>query len=525
MLPRVAGSSFYLVQAAARRPAGPPVRVWAVTAGAQPVEPDAGSDPVQSMIWGLGRTIVSEHQELWGGLLDLDPRAEPQDAAAAQILRALAEPRAEGEDQVAVRGRDRFVPRLRRFEPLRRAPFACSPDAAYLITGGLGGLGLEVARWLASREARHLVLLGRTALPPRDAWNSVKPGHAAHDRIGQIRALEARASRCTTRQSMSATTDSCPPSSNAIGARHGHRSGAWFMRRASCSTGRWLRQTDDDLREIFRSKVAGGWNLHREFRDALDFFVLFSSAASILNSPLVGSYAAANAFLDGLAHWRRAQGAAALSINWGAWTQVGMGARFALANPEDARDTDHAFSPDEGIAAMERLMSSGVRQATVLGVDWNRWRDQYPQLAVAPFMRDLMPGPSAAVTGRAARHQGLALALLAARTGDERIGAATSYIAECVGAVLGLAPDQVDVALPISNLGFDSMMALELKNRISRELKLVVPLVRFLDGPSVGQLARLLSSELGAREEPTATGGTVGAAPGTAPGAWEEGEI
>jgi acyl transferase domain-containing protein len=516
----------YLVQAAARRSSSIQLRVWVVTARAQPIDADGDSDPLPAAIWGLGRTIKAEHQELWGGMIDTDALAEPT-IAAAQILRILLGPEASGEDQIAVRGAERFVPRLRRFEPPRRAPFACSPYGTYLVTGGLGGLGLEVARWLASRGAQHLVLLGRTPLPPRAAWTSLTPDSAAHERIQHVRELEARGLQVC----YAAVDVGDDPQLSAFLESYGRL--GWPSIRGVVHAAGLMQyqplatQTEADMREIFQSKVSGGWNLHRAFATELDFFVLFSSAAAILPSPFVGSYAAANAFLDGLAHLRRANGQAALSINWGAWTEVGMGARFAIENPQDARDTDHAISPAEGIAAMERLITGGVSQATVLGSDWTRWRNKYPQLARSPFMHELMDGASSKAVSRGAEHQGLVLGLLRARTGEERSRAARSYLAECVGSVLGFAPHQLDVDQPISNLGFDSMMALELKSRIVRELQLVIPLVRLLDGPSVAQLAEVVVTALNARgsAEVGRTETADGAAVGVAPEAWDEGTI
>jgi acyl transferase domain-containing protein len=498
-----------VVQVAAQHPAAARLRLWAVTTGAQSIGSSATPDAVQAMLWGLGRTVVTEHQEIWGGLVDLDRAVEPA-TAAAELAQILSESGDAGEDQIAVRNATRFVPRLRRLDVPRRAAVSCRPDATYLITGGGGGLGLEVADFLVRRGARHLLLLGRSSLPPREQWASLASGDPARERCDRIQALTARG---VSVRYAAADVGDAGQLADVIAANHGCPPIRGVVHAAGVMQYQPLASQDAAaMREIFRSKVSGTWNLHSAF-PSLDFFVLFSSAACILPSPLVGSYAAANAFLDGLAHVRRASRLPALSVNWGAWTGVGMGARFAREHAENARDTDHAFSPAAGIAALERLMSADVVQATALGVDWQRWAGQYPQLARSPFMKELMAASNAGAVDKAG-HLDLVAAVRQSRSAADRTLAVRAYLAESVGSVLGFAPHQLDLELPISSAGFDSMMALELKNRLSRELQLVVPLVRFLDGPSVSQLAVVIAEALEARQEPAAS--TAG---------WDEGEI
>src|SRR6185436_20102657 len=153
-------SLLHLAQALAASPAAARMRLWVVTSGAQPAtKPGAALAAAAAPVWGFGRVVALEHPELWGGLVDLDP-ADPDPAAA--LLGELAS--TDGEDQVALRADGRRVWRVRRRPPLAAAPPALRADATYLVTGGLGGLGLKVAEWLARHGARHLVLLGRQGI-------------------------------------------------------------------------------------------------------------------------------------------------------------------------------------------------------------------------------------------------------------------------------------------------------------------------------------------------------------------------
>jgi acyl carrier protein len=256
------------------------------------------------------------------------------------------------------------------------------------------------------------------------------------------------------------------------------------------------------LNSVLRPKMTGGWLLHRLLADApLDFFVLFSSAGALLGQPGQGNYAAANAFLDALAHYRKAQGRPALSINWGAWSGLGfaetaggkrLAARLALLGIK-------TIDPSRALEVLDRLMRQSSAQVAAVPVDWSRYHAFYPagtaSLLLSELARD-QPGNS-----EHASHPGAdetRIALLAAQPA-ERLALLQSHLRELVARVLGLPPSKLDVQQPLSNLGLDSLMAVELKNRIAVDLGVNVPMVTFLSGPSVeqaaAQLLRLLTSE------------------------------
>jgi phthiocerol/phenolphthiocerol synthesis type-I polyketide synthase C len=260
-------------------------------------------------------------------------------------------------------------------------------------------------------------------------------------------------------------------------------------------------------------KVEGAWNLHALTRDTeLDFFMLFSSAASLLGSPGQAHYAAANAFLDALAWHRRAEGRPALSINWGPWAEVGL-----ATQPEQQRHlAQHgieAMRAADGVRTLSHLLTLSATQVAVLRVDWARRRSELRQGLNPPLIVDLLRapvGPPAA--GDALRRAGR----------QERQRALQSYLRDQVARKLDLTPSRLDIQLPLNQLGVDSLIAVELRAQIEHDLGIVVPVVQLLDGPSVSSLADWLGDRLSsagpAEPDPTVSADTRAAQPNGATG-------
>jgi myxalamid-type polyketide synthase MxaE and MxaD len=461
-----------VVQRLARTPATHAARVWLATRGAQPVGGTPGDNPRQATLWGLGRTIALEHSELWGGLLDLDPEADADSAG-----RALAEELAhgDGEDQIAWRGGRRFVARLTRLQVPAGERVELRGDATTLITGGLGGLGLEVAQFLASRGARHLALLGRRG---RDgATDAQRAALAALEASGvQVSVLAADvADEAHLRAALAdLIAAGAPPVRGVV-----HAAGVLEHQAL-------LDATPADVRAAMRAKVEGGALLDRLLPD-LDFFVLFSSASALLSSPRLASYAAANAYLDALAHARRGAGKPALSIDWGVWSEAGMAMRFERRDVATLGDRGMGtLTNRQALAAFERLLGSDLPQAAVLPVDWQRWQQLYPAFVAAPLLTRIVQ-PLA--TGAAMREAGPSGAAILAARGQERAELLEQYIVAQAARVLGLDSDTLDRDQPLGNFGLDSLMAVELKNAIETDLTVVVPMVRFLEGPTSRELS------------------------------------
>jgi myxalamid-type polyketide synthase MxaD len=499
------GTVLPLIQELARAELRDPPRLWLVTRGAQAAGEDSlPLDVAQAPVWGMGRVIAQEHAALWGGLIDLEPGASPPDADAHRLWEEISRP--DGEDQIAFRQGRRYVGRLvrKRQSAVERRPLAWPTDGSYLITGGLGDLGLVVARWMVGQGARRLILLGRSKLPPRSSWSAVETGSRLAHQIGAIRELEAlgasvhlasvdvadEAQLCAFLKEFSA--EGWPPIRGVV-----HAAGV-------LQDGLLLQLDQAALNTVLRPKVMGGWLLHRLLDDApLDFFVLFSSAGSLLGQPGQGNYAAANAFLDALAHHRKAQGRPALSVNWGAWADLGfaetaggkrLAARLALVGVR-------SMAPEQALEVLERMLRQDAAQVAAVPVDWKQYRQFYSAGSESPLLSQLASEESEVALQ--ASHPGEKRAALLAAQPAARHQMLRSYLSEQVARVLGLSAYRLDVEQPLSNLGLDSLMAVELKNRIAVDLSVNVPMVKFLQGPSVAQAATQILDQLTAELDAT----------------------
>jgi len=494
------GSVLLLVQELARMESPDLPRLWLITQGAQAAEEKpAPLSVAQSPLWGLGRVIAQEHPTIWGGLVDLEPGASMRDAAAHQLCEEISGN--DGEDQLAFRQGRRYVARLVRQRPSATParPLQWRADGSYLVSGGLGDLGLLVARWMVEQGARRLILLGRTGLPPRVNWSSVEAGSRLARQITAIRELESLGA-CVHLASVDVADEG-----KLSGFLDEFHAEGWpqirgIVHAAGVLQDGLLVQLDAAaLNTVFRPKIMGGWLLHRLLiDDPLDFFVLFSSAGSVLGQPGQGNYAAANAFLDALAHHRQAQGQPVLSINWGAWT--GEGFADSVGGKRLAARLAHlgisSIAPKQALEILGRLLGQSATQVLAVPVNWKQYREFYLEGGASPLLSELaheeaeIPRPA----GRASERRD---ALLAAEPAERR-ALLQSYLSEQVARVLGLSPSKLDVQQPLSHLGLDSLMAVELKNRIAVDLKVNVPVVKFLQGFSVDQAVTQVLDQLAA---------------------------
>jgi amino acid adenylation domain-containing protein len=352
-----------------RRVLGTP-RLWLVTRGTQPVLGDEPTAPAQAPVWGLGRTIGFELPELNCTLVDLDP-ADAVMTAADRLVEELAV--SDEEDQIAIRHGRRWAARLvPRSLPIVSPP-ALRADGTYLITGGLGGLGLAVGGWMVERGARHLVLIGRT-----------EPAAFATTVIERLRAIGADVMVMTADVGVPADLarvfhdihDRLPPVRGVV-----HAAGV-------LDNGPIVDLDVARMTKVLAPKVAGAWNLHTATKlDPLDFFVLFSSAVSVLGSPGQGNYAAANTFLDALSYYRHRQGLPAVSINWGPWVDVGLVASgdFLPRSGRSSAEGVKGITPSRGLEALGRVLRDEGVQQTVLPFDIASLLELYPTAARMPF--------------------------------------------------------------------------------------------------------------------------------------------
>jgi myxalamid-type polyketide synthase MxaE and MxaD len=467
-----------LAQALVGHPGAAAARVWFVSRGAQSVD---GEDVAvaQAPLWGFARALAQEQPALWGGLVDVDPEA-PAEEAAEQVLRAVSA--VDGEDQLAFRAGRRYRARLARApRPAPRAALPLREDATYLVTGGLGELGLLVARWMVEEGARNLILVSRRGLPP--------PGGDGRpdERVAEVAALEELGATVET----GAVDVADGEQLEALLARL-ERDGRPPLRGVVHAAGVVDLATVTELdaarlSEGLRAKVSGGWLLHRLLADTpLDFFVLFSSATSVIGSPRLAAYAAANEFLDALAHHRVASGLPALSVNWALWGQAGVAARTLREGHPLIRGAGE-ITTDAGLRLLGRLLADPRPQVAVIPVRWDEWRRAYPQFSRAPFLADVFGGAEAVDT--ALTTAGLTRDELLAKEPHERAAALEEVLRAGVARVAGLDVTRLSAESGLNTLGVDSLMALELKNQIDRGLGIDLPLVELLRGATIGDLA------------------------------------
>ena len=463
-------------------------RLWLATRGAQQVEKNERLAPSQATLWGLARVIGHwEHPDYWGGIVDFSKGTDVGEVAAL-LYTEMSLP--DGEDLLAFRRGERYVARLTpRSTVAARPAIQLRTDASYLITGGLGELGLHVARWMATRGARRLILMGRSALPPRAEWD--KPGHAASitHRIQAIRELEAQG------LSVHLAAVDAADSRQLAAWLDNHQRESWPPIRGVVHSAGTLQDqllinaTPEALTAVLRPKIEASWNLHRYFeRQPLDFFVLFSSAASVLGNMGQAAYAAGNAFVDALACDRQASGLAGLSINWGPWSGGGMAEEAQLE--QMTKRGIHPLTPDQGVQVLGELLAEKAGgQAAVLIADWAQVRASAPGQRLPPQLTDLQAEAPEASSGRAVE-------ALRAMAAEGRQAWLIAELQKMVAGVIRLDPARLDPRLPLNSLGIDSIMAIELKNRIETGLGITVSLVDLLQDFTLTYFADRILSEL-----------------------------
>jgi acyl transferase domain-containing protein/NADPH:quinone reductase-like Zn-dependent oxidoreductase len=357
-------------------------------------------------------------------------------------------------------------------------------DGAYLITGGLGALGLLVANWLVERGARRLVLISRkeASIAARTAIERMRRS-GAEIVIAKADVSQPKQLACV----LSEIEQTTPPLKGVI-----HAAGVLD----DCV----LQQlTPHRFRSVIKPKVAGAWNLHEQTLSAdLDFFVLFSSAAALIGSPGQANYSAGNAFLDGLARYRQGLGLPALSVNWGPWKEVGMAARPDRGERLALRGVD-GILPEQGIAALELLLSQGSGQFTVMPFDRAGWERFYPSTVTSSLYACLPRQEASGRQGAADDVERDSIRHILAAPQNDRELLMRNYLGQQIAKVLGFAVGKAakfNVNHPLNRLGMDSLMALEIKNLIEKSLGVTAPLSKLLGGSSLADLTRLVLEQM-----------------------------
>lgn len=467
-------SVLLLVQALKNRIAGMP-RMWIVTRGAQPVKSGESIAVEQSPLWGLGKVISFEFPETKCTRVDIDPNQSNAEAVPLLYRQIFIDDR---EDQVAFRAGTRFVLRLLPFSLSKsssRSAASLRADSTYLITGGLGGLGLATAEWMVQQGARHLVLLGRS-----------KPSPSAMTRVEKMRQegvavaiMQADASNPAQLEQVFKVVESHMPMLRGVI----HAAGV-------LDDGSLLNLDTIRMKNVMAPKVDGTWNLHiATLNVPLDFFVLYSSAVSVLGSPGQGNYAAASAYLDAMAYYRRSLGLPAISINWGPWAEVGLAAVTTEMLKEQKASTQHlikVIKVEQGLEILKRLLYESTPQVMVLPFDLKNLIQLYPKAAEMPFLEEVGSGQNY-VTQLYARPN-LRQQYVAPRNDIER------KFAELWRQTLHI--DRVGIHDSFFELGGDSVLAAQILSLAQKAFGVRINPQDAFKGFTIERLANMLEAEI-----------------------------
>ncbi|MFF4391146.1 type I polyketide synthase [Streptomyces sp. NPDC001552] len=474
--------------------------LWCVTRGAVSVSrSERLQDPAQALLWGFGRTAALEFPDRWGGLLDLPAQAD--DRTLERLVGVLA---GDGsEDQVALRASGPFGRRLVH-APLADAPTAPEwrPAGTTLVTGGTGALGAHVARWLASSGAEHLILTSRRGA---DA-----PG--ADGLRDELTALGAQvtlaACDMADRDAVAALLASVPAD---------HPLTAVVHTAGVLDDGVIDGLTPERFATVLAPKADAALTLHELTRDlGLSAFVLFSGVAGTLGDAGQGNYAAANSYLDALAEQRHADGLPATSVAWGRWGDSGLAAGGAIGERLD-RGGVPAMAPRAAIRALQQALDHAEPAVAVADIQWERFTPGYTAVRPSPFLADLPEvrrlAQAAPAAGEAGGEGSPAEALrrrLSVMPQAEQALAVLELVRSHAATALGHpTTDEVGAGRAFKELGFDSLIALELRNRLNAATGLKLPATLVFDHPTPAVLAEFLRAEI-------VQDGSTAAAPGIA---------
>jgi phthiocerol/phenolphthiocerol synthesis type-I polyketide synthase D len=464
-----------------------PPRLWLVSAGAAAVEPGETGHPELAALRGLVRVLAFEHPELRATHLDFD--AEP-DPARLWVAELQDEVRADApDDEIAWREGIRYTRRLVRPdladvsrlggpEITRRTTTPPDPadasrppvvrDGAYLITGGLGGLGLVAAKWLAEHGATRLILSGRRGPTPdtedflRDLGVDVQVVTGDIAEPGTAERLVAAAGELPLRGVL-------------------HAAGA-------LADGAAIGLTAEAVESVWRPKALGAWRLHEATAGLdLDWWLVYSSAAALFGSPGQAAYATANAWADALVAWRRGRGLPAATINWGAWGEAGAaaGSRNPVLEP---------LGTAEALDALDVILGSDREATGVARVDTETVLALFPRLAERPFFGLFVPAETPGGTEPSTWD---GMATLRAEKPEQARKAMTDHLAALVAGLMGFPQGEVDRHAPLTSLGLDSLMAMRARGAVERDFGLPLPVPLLLRGASLTEIAGHLAEEAG----------------------------
>ncbi|WP_458318740.1 type I polyketide synthase [Mycolicibacterium brisbanense] len=459
--------------------------IWLVTRGAQHVADADTVAPEQTALWGFGRAAALELPQVWGGLADLSTGSADEWAGLLSRI-TTASDAAVREDQVALRDQTVYVPRLVRKDDLPSGtPLELRDNATYLVTGGLGSIGLEIAGYLAAHGARHLVLTSRR-----------EPSDTAAQRIDGLRTQHG----CDIRIVTADVADAHDVARLLAGVRAELPALAGIVHAAGEIGTTPLSELDDaEVDRVFAGKVWGAWHLSEAVADdKLDFFITTSSIAAVWGGFGQTAYSAANAFLDGLVSRLREQGG--VSVNFGPWA---AGMADAEARKRLEQRGIRTLSPADALAGLADVVASGSAQGVVARVDWARFLPLYQQAGRRAFLAELereVPTELSAAPSGTGKTQ--LVERLTNAPVQQRKKLLTDYLRDAVAEVTRVDASEIREDAGFFDLGMDSLMAVELRRRMEQGVGAEIPITLVMDYPRISDVADyLLGDVLGLSEQ------------------------
>ena len=371
-----------------------------------------------------------------------------------------------------------FVPRR---GELPGPGFEVKPDGCYLITGAFGGYGKVLARWLVDCGARHLVLTSRSGASSPEASKFVED---LQERGVEVRVVSADIGAPDDVRRLFAEIKSGAQPLRGL-----------FHLAMVIDDAPLAALTPERMRTVLGPKAHGAWLLHEATREMkLDCFVMFSSVSSIFGNPAQGNYSAANAFLDSLAHHRQALGLPALSVNWGVLGGEGFVARNERVADFLARQGTIAISPGEATALLESFLRAGSAQAISIRVDWRKWRQFFRGMQENPFLERIFAALENEESVGATNNW---RSRIDAASPAEKQAVICQAVREAVGSVLRVKPDSLRDDQPLTDLGLDSLMGVEIETSLEAAVGVALPPTSLMRARTIGQIASLIAGHLG----------------------------
>jgi acyl transferase domain-containing protein/acyl carrier protein len=464
------------VRAAAAAPNSP--RLWLISMGVLRLPTDTGEIGVaQSPAWGLGRVVECEHPEL--RCVNVDLSSTPDGTEIETLARLVCH---DGpEQQLALRGGKFFVARYERAPVDNSADPTFRSDASYMVTGGLGGIGLHVARWMVQHGARHLALIGRR--PPSDAARA------------EIADLESMGAVVRVFSADLAEDAQVATVVKTVRAELPPLKGVFHL--AAMIDSVLLKDLEEpNLERVMRSKAEAGWTLDRHLSEAdLDFFVLFSSIAAAISQPGLASYAAANAYVEALARHRRAQGLKAQSIQWGSWLFTGFSAdeRVQKGVLVYRQMGIQPMAVQDALCVLGRIMTTDGTDVLALPVNWEQFAQYFENSPPPRVFERLLPKQEAPAHAAA---KSIRVSLLEIESSRRR-KALETHLKDGLASVLKTSAARIDSAKTFASMGMDSLMALQFAKGLALTTSLKVPATTIFNYPTIQKLAVEIAQRMG----------------------------